>query len=153
MMLICQGDTGPKWDLRNIENTGEEIDFISMTLRPPKTISMPVPINFWSTGWTEERWAELLRSSWHGYVHPLQCHAHRCDDANVQKHCCSSSCSTPFPFVLSCPKPLQSCDPLVHSIDYLKEFPVLPGRKMTVSIDSVQGKGLGCTLGEQNANA
>ena len=95
----------------------------------------------------------MLRSAGHIYVHPLQGQAHRCDDANVQKHCCSSSCSTPFPFVLSCPKPLQSCDPLVHSIDYLKEFPVLPGRKMTVSIDSVQGKRLGYTLSEQNANA
>ena len=152
MMLICQGDTGPKWDLRNIENTGEEIDFISRTIRPPNTISMPVPINFWSTGWTEEEWPKLLlRSIGHIYAHPLQGQAHRCDDANVQNRCLSSY-TTPFPFVLSCPKPLQSCDPLVHSIDYLKEFPVLPGRKMTVSIDSVQGKVLGCPLGEQNAN-
>jgi hypothetical protein len=29
-----------------MESTGEEKDFISMTLRPQKTISMPVPINF-----------------------------------------------------------------------------------------------------------
>ena len=154
MMLICLGGTSPKRDFRNMESTGEEKDFISRTIRPPNTISMPVPINFWSTGWTEEEWPKLLlRSIGHIYAHPLQGQAHRCDDANVQKHCCSSSCSTPFPFVLSCPKPLQSCDPLVHSIDYLKEFPVLPGRKMTVSIDSVQGKGLGYTLSEQNANA
>ena len=154
MMLICQGDTGPKWDLRNIENTGEEIDFISMTLRPPKTISMPVPINIWSTGWTEGRWPKfLLRSVGHIYVHPLQGKEHWRDDAIIQKHCCSSSCSTPFPFVLSCSKPLQSCDPLVHSIIYIKGFYVLPGRKMTVSIDSVQGKGLVCTLSEQNSNA
>ena len=152
-MLIYLGSTSPKRDFRSMESTGVEKDFISLQLPHTSTISVPMTINFWSTGWTEERWAELLRSSWHGYVHPLQCHAHWCDDANVQKHCCSSSCSTPFPFVLSCPKPLQSCDPLVHSIDYLKEFPVLPGRKMTVSIDSVQGKGLVCTLSEQNANA
>ena len=153
MMLICLGGTSPKRDFRNMESTGEEKDFISRTIRPPNTISMPVPINFWSTGWTEEEWPKLLlRSIGHIYAHPLQGQAHRCDDANVQNRC-SSSYTTPFPFVLSCPKPLESCDPLVHSIDYLKEFPVLPGRKMTVSTDSVQGKGLGYTLSEQNANA
>ena len=154
MMLICLGGTSLKRDFRNMESTGEEKDFISRTIRPPNTISMPVPINFWSTGWTEGRWPKfLLRSVGHIYVHPLQGQTHLCDDANVQKHCCSSSYSTPLQYFLSCPKPVQSCDPLVHPIVYFENCVLHPGRKMTVSIDSVQGKGLVCTLSEQNSNA
>jgi hypothetical protein len=106
-MLIYLGSTSPKRDFRSMESTGVEKDFISMTLPPTNIMSMPVSINFWSTGWTEERWPELLlRSSGHGYVHPLQIQAHWYDDANLGEYCYLSSYSTPVPFLLPCTESL-----------------------------------------------
>jgi hypothetical protein len=74
-VLICLGSTTPKRDFRSMKSTGVEKDFISLNLPHISTISMPVTKKkfFFSEALAgQKKGAELLlRSSGHGYVHPL----------------------------------------------------------------------------------